>query len=199
MFGQQVLLTNENPASLGKRSHKTWLEQNRPRFLWCTGFNRSLKLNNSCCAPSPVPWCQAAPHRGLTGGTGLGPPCLCVAVWCREPANLRSWASFFLLFFFLSTSFPLNYIKSEDLIQTASLAQCKVQWYLITWKSQASFRREWALIRIWQPKHICSSLCESAQMVSSAIKTETARDMQRFSEALGTGVLQNLKELPDSN
>jgi len=36
-------------------------------------------------------------------------------------------------------------------------------------------------------------------MVSSAIKTETARDMQRFSEALGTGVLQNLKELPDSN
>lgn len=197
MFGQQVLLTNENPASLGKQSHETWLEQNRPRFLWCTGFNRSLKLNNSCCAPSPVPWCQAAPHRGAHRRDWAGPS---LSVWCSVMQGASQFKVMgFVLSTFLSTSFPLNYIKSEDLIQTASLAQCKVQWYLITWKSQASFRREWALIRIWQPKHICSSLCESAQMVSSAIKTETARDMQRFSEALGTGVLQNLKELPDSN
>lgn len=36
-------------------------------------------------------------------------------------------------------------------------------------------------------------------MVSSAVKTETARNTQRFFEALRNGVLQNLKELPDSN
>lgn len=147
--------------------------------------------------PKPSTLVPSSPTQGAHRRDWAGPS---LSVWCSVMQGASQFKVMgFVLSTFLSTSFPLNYIKSEDLIQTASLAQCKVQWYLITWKSQASFRREWALIRIWQPKHICSSLCESAQMVSSAIKTETARDMQRFSEALGTGVLQNLKELPDSN
>lgn len=115
MFGQQVLLTNENPASLGKQSHETWLEQNRPRFLWCTGFNRSLKLKNSCCAPSPVPWCQAAPHRGAHRRDWAGPS---LSVCCSV---MQGASQFKVMGFVLSTFLLSLYIISFKLHQKRRL------------------------------------------------------------------------------